>query len=375
MVATITNAPSRINPLDGIGTRVTEKDAVSCLRAAGMDFDVALEPVPNALNIRKRAGDLMKNANPNRVAAFLKQLSEGDFAILGAPREVKVGKKVEISTDPRYFQVVRTDTGDVLGQVESRYAPQQNRDIFRCADELRDEGWRIVRAATLDKGARCFMTLEADNKNDLSIVGDVVRLRIIIHTSHDSKFATTMTVVPLRLWCTNGCTAPIPGFDWTWAIRHTIKGQDKLMAANEMITKASEYFGAFERVATMLAKTKISNPHAEQIVKTTPGLDDEDSKQSMSKREAILAGFKGNQPGGNIAAMRGTAWGLFQAGCDVVDHGETSRVRVTPGNNESDQRFKQAFGGAGKVLKFNLFDRIVGDDGLGLDLAAIAARN
>jgi len=376
MVSTI-NAPSRINPLDGIGTRVNERDAVSCLRSAGMDFDVALEPVPNALNIRNHARDLI-NADPNEVSRFLRQLSDGDFSVMGAPKVVK-GKKGEDDSladpEPRYFQVVRTDTGDVLGQVESRYAPQQNRDIFRFADDLRNEGWKIVRAATLDKGARCFMTLEADHKNDLSIVGDIVRLRIIIHTSHDGKFATSMTVLPLRLWCTNGCAAPIPGFDWSWAIRHTEKGEEKLMEAAEIIERSSGYFRAFERVATTLAKTQITPSHAEQIIKTTRGLDNDDSKQAVAKRESILAGFRGNQPGGEIEAMRGTAWALFQAGCDVADHGDEVRVRVTAGNSAEDQRFKQAFGGAAKTLKFNLFDRIASDEDLGLDLKAIAASN
>jgi len=377
MVTAISNAPARTNPLDGIGTRVNERNSLTCLQSAGMDFDVALEPVPNALTIRRQAQQL-QNADPTEVAAFLRRLGDGDYSVMGAPKVVK-GKKGQDDTlaDPeaRYFQVVRTDTGDVLGQVESRYAPQQNRDIFRCADELREDGWNIVRAATLDKGARCFMTLEADHSKDINVVGDIVRLRIIIHTSHDGKFATTMTVVPLRLWCTNGCSAPIPGFDFSWAIRHTVRGEEKLMDASEMIGKAGQYFNAFERIATTLAQTKVTDPHAETIIKTTKGLDNDDSKQALAKRESILSGFRGLQPGGDTEAMRNTAWGLFQAGCDVADHGEDSRVRVTAGNTEADQRFKQAFGGAGRTLKFNLFDRIAGDTDLGLDLKAIATAN
>jgi len=347
MVATaIQPVSGRINPLDGIGM-VGGRDSLSCLQAAGMDFNVGLYPVRNAIT-----GNV----------------------ILGAPR-IDPKTKLELDPEPRYFQVIREDTQQVLGQVESRYAVQQNRNIFAVADELQSAGWKIVRAATLDKGARCFMTLEMDHKNDLSVIGDIVRMRIVIHTSHDGKFATTMTVLPLRLWCLNGCSAPIPGFDWTWAIRHTVKGEEKLMEVNEMLSRAEGYFGAFERVATAMAQTSITVPHAETIIKTTKGLDNDDSKQQLAKRGLILDGFRGGQPGATSEALNGTAWGLFQSYCDVADHGETSRVRVTPGNSAEDQRFKQAFGGAGKAFKFNGWDRIVSDEDLGLDLKAIATSN
>jgi len=347
MVTTaIQPASGRINPLDGIGHR-GGSDVLSCLQGAGMDFNVGLYPVRNAIT---------------------------NDIIMGAPR-IDPKTSQPLDAEPRYFQVIREDTSEVLGQVESRYAVQQNRTIFAVADELRSAGWKIVRAATLDKGARCFMTLEMDHKNDISVIGDIVRMRIVIHTSHDGKFATTMTVLPLRLWCLNGCSAPIPGFDWTWAIRHTVKGEEKLMEVNEMLGRAEGYFGAFERVATTLAGTQISVPHAETIIKTTKGLDNDDSKQQIAKRGLILDGFRGGQPGATSEAMNGTAWGLFQSFCDVADHGDTARVRVTAGNTAEDQRFKQAFGGAGKASKFNAWDRIVTDADLGLDIGAIAATN
>lgn len=344
MVATaIQPASGRINPLDGIGTR-HDGNSLSCLQAAGMDFNVGLYPVRNAIT---------------------------NDVIMGAPRMVDGTEVIE----PKYFQVIREDNNVVLGQVESRYTVQQNRNIFAVADELQSVGWKIVRAATLDKGARCFMTLEMDHKNDLSVIGDIVRMRIVIHSSHDGKFATTMTVLPLRLWCLNGCSAPIPGFDWSWAIRHTIKGEEKLMEVNEMLGRVEGYFGAFERVATHLAETRITIPHATQIIKTTKGLENEDSKQQIAKRDLILSGFRGGQPGGSSEALNGTAWGLFQSYCDVADHGETSRVRLTGGNTEESQRFKQAFGGAGKTFKFNAWDRIISDDDLRIDLKTIAANN
>lgn len=345
MVTAIQPVSGRINPLDGIGTR-TDGNALSCLQAAGMDFDVDLFPVRNAIT-----GDI----------------------VMGAPRLSPKGE--ELPAEPRFFQVIRTDTNEVLGQVESRYTVLPNRSVFAVADDLRDAGWRIVRAATLDKGARCFMTLEADHKNDLSVVGDIVRLRVIIHTSHDGKFATTMTVLPLRLWCLNGCAAPIPGFDWTWAIRHTINGEEKLMGANDILSRCDGYFSAFGRVADTLAHTRLTVPHAERIIGGIKGLDNDDSKQQAAKRDLILSGWRGGQPGATSEALNGTAWGLFQSVCDVADHGETARVRVTAGNREEDQRFKQAFGGAGKVLKFNAWDRIVTDADLGLDLKAIVASN
>ncbi len=73
MTTAIQPVSGRINPLDGIG-RTGGNDVLSCLQGAGMDFNVGLYPVRNAIT-----GDI----------------------VMGAPRTDPKG--TELPAEPRYF--------------------------------------------------------------------------------------------------------------------------------------------------------------------------------------------------------------------------------------------------------------------------------
>ena len=221
------------------------------------------------------------------------------------------------------------------------------------------------------------MHLESARDKALSVVGDIVARRAIIHTSHDGKFATSINLVPLSLACKNGMVVPVPGVDMSWAIRHTENGEDRLMEANEILRLADKYFMSFAQLAEQMAHTPVNLTKAEEILAVTRGMTDRESKAQTAKREGILSLFNGGQRAANHESRFQTAWGLLNAGAELADHGAESRIRVTAGNDESTQRFKAAFGGSGRTLKMNLYDAIVQDRDLDLRefLKEMANRN
>lgn len=328
----------RCSPFDAIGTstlleRLTSQQA---LQFAGIDFDVVLKPVMNSIT----------------------------------------GSVVTENDEPKYYQVIRSDTNDVLGIVEGRFTPLQNRDVFALADALVETGARIVRVVEIEQGSRCFMTVEWDET--ISVKGDTVRRRAIIQNAHNGKYAAMIRLMPLRQLSHTGLIVPIPTVEFEFRIKHTVGSTDQLLDAQEVIAKADEYFNTFTRAAEYLARLPVDRIAAEEILWSVPDFRGKRSSPNMAKKVGrIMSLFSGEQAGAETEALKGTTWGLLNAVSEFADYDEESRVRVTKGTTAAVQRFKSAFGGTNQRLKMGFFETLLRDNrlngGLKLHLPAILA--
>jgi phage/plasmid-like protein (TIGR03299 family) len=316
----------RVSPFDAIGTGFTDPGgAQDCLSLAGLNFDVSLEPVKNSIT-----GEIV--------------LTDADSGQEG----------------PKYFQVIRSDTSDVLGIVEGRFSPLQNRDVFSIADAMIEDGARIIRAAEIERGARCFMTLEWDDEHTLDVRGDVVGRRAIVQNAHNGKYSALVRLMPLRKACENGLVVPLREASFEIRIKHTVGGDERLIEAHEVIRRADDYFRRFQELANRLAGTGLDGGQAEMVVWKIPEFRGRNKSPAVKKKvERIISLFEGEQSGGTMEAVQGTAWGLLNAGAEFADYDEESRVRVTKGTNVDIQRFKSAFGGTNQRLKLGLFEAIM----------------
>lgn len=330
---TITPPRGRVSPLDAIGEEIAisrSRDVSQALKGSCLDFDV----------------DMVPHLNP----------------VTGKPELGSNGK-------PKFFDVIRTDTNRVLGVVMGKYKPLLNSLVFgTIVPTFIENGARIRRCHTLEDGARCFMSLEWDNRHNLNVLGDIVGCRGIILTSHDGRWSTKMWLCPLRLACLNGLTLPMPGFTYEVMVTHTVHGEQRLIEAQEVFAQSSKYFATFGIVASMMAKTKINESKAIELLKSINGLKDETESQA-ARRHEIVDLFKGSQAGSDSTPVRGTAWGLLNALAEAVDYGSlNSRIRLTDGTTEAEQRFKRTFdnNGSAQKMRLSLFDRMLRDKDLGL---------
>ncbi|KKK68894.1 hypothetical protein LCGC14_2939490, partial [marine sediment metagenome] len=208
MVAAITNA------LDAFGTMSPSKnDPVAALRAAGALYN--LEKMP---------------------------LSK--FSGLPANSDLHV--------------VVRTDTGQAIGQVGNTYECFPNEEFFcPTAEALIATGAEITRFQLIDGGTRAFMRLRWND--DIRIggakVGDLVGRRATLITSHDGKWAGKFSMMMLRLACSNGMTVPVGAFDVT--LVHTVGGLTRLKDLKILAPTIERYVRQFETAAGILANTRI----------------------------------------------------------------------------------------------------------------------
>ena len=332
------NPTNRVAAIDSIGVQALEGDTSRmALKRAVLDFDVELVPV--------------RNPRTNEV------IREGD------------------SPDAKYFATMRTDTNEVLGIVEGRYCVIPNRDIFSIADTMVEEdGARITRASSIDRGSRCFINLEWKKDRNINVLGDIVGRRAILQNAHNGKFATIIRLQPLRLACLNGMVVPVPCFSFEFRIKHTESSVDRIAEARRIMGGASKYFQTFGSIANLMAKTKVSVSLAQEVLKSIPDLSKK-TPATEQKRNDILSLYNGGQANARAESMSGTAWGLLNAVSEYADH--SGRIRLTQGNTSQIQRFKSSFEGSSQRLKLSAWETMMKSNDLGLrqQIAELAKSN
>lgn len=269
---------------------------------------------------------------------------------------------------PNMFQVIREDNRQVLGVVERRYHLVQNHEFFEVAEPFIQNGAQISRVSYLhpqqsEVSGTVYMNLTWSYRDALSIVGDIVGLNVMIRASHDGKTAALIKLMLMRLACLNGLTLPVPGIPFEWRISHTVSADLRLKEAMKVLEKAPDYFRFAGKACELLAREKVTEAEAEHLV--VQAIDPVNVKRptkikdgARARIDAIMSRFQGDQPGADSKAMKGTAYGLWNAAVELADYGDDKvmRVKLTPGWNAQQQRFKSAFSGNGQRLKLDMYD-------------------
>lgn len=330
----------RVNPLALVGTDVRQaRSGRDALRLGGFDWTCSKVPLLNPLT-----GEPMGIERP---------VKDKEGNITGMRRE-------------GFFGVVRDDTKACLGVVEGQYEIVQNHDFFPpIADLFLSDGARITRATYLhreqnERLGQLFLHFDWPVDKADAVVGDIVGRTAILRCSHDGKSSAEIMLMLMRLACLNGMIVPVPGLSFTWKICHTISADRRLKDASKAIEASPRYFTQARHACELLAREKVSDALAERLVVSAvdPGNVDSMSEIKPATRTKIddILGLRTTQPGANTEALRGTAYGLYQAGAEYCDHG--IRTKKTQGWSEAQQRFKSAFGGAGATTKMKLWQVI-----------------
>lgn len=321
---------TRINPLDLLGTPASAKSSpLEALKAAGCDFEV------------------------EKVPLYASSHDRGDV----------------VSEVTGYWGIRRDDTGEVIGISQGQYTPIQNRQYFGdvAGTVIKESGARITRCGSFDNGAKVFMNLEWPSKKDIKVLGDIVRRRCCIFTTHNGEQGARTILQPLRLACLNSMVVPVPGATFDIVTFHTKSAEQRIKEALKVLAQASKYFDAFHVSAEILARTKLTPRKAEALIKLIADPNNKAEKRNSGVETAPLQRinrvttlFEGMQSDGRHRAVNGTAYGIYQAFIEDGDYG--SRVRLAKGASEGEQRFKAAFvGGTAARDKLRVWTTIVNE--------------
>lgn len=262
-------------------------------------------------------------------------------------------------TIPGQYATVRTDTDTVLGIVGSTYVVQKItpfvETMYEIVDLNRDVA-KIDTAGSLKGGRIPFVSIALDGL-DLTIAGEKYEGFLLGTTSFDGSRAMTLNPVVLRPVCANSVNlAPkgipalgIPGSPTTFRMKHTALLSARVQQARSALQIGFAYGETWRKIGDTLALRDVVESQVRSIFEAAFPIETE----SEVRRESSIASLmlRDWRESDNLAPIRETAWGAFQAGVEWIDH---ERPYGKLGGDAADKRAYSLMYGDGAQMKSRL---------------------
>lgn len=217
---------------------------------------------------------------------------------------------------------------------------------------------RIDTMGVTHAGAGLFACIDVGES--IRIAGsDILRPRVLFHTKNDGSAKTRVKNVVTRVVCNNTVQAAL--------------GEGK-HAADIVLSHRSEFVPAklaaqyalmiddLKRTAEgfrLLAQTPVPMPAAQEVVFELYNDRRSEASKADPKRDirnsagfqTILGLFAGAGRGANMPGVKGTAWGLFNASTEYLEHHATAR--------SASHRFDSNLDGTAAELKDAMFRKLM----------------
>jgi len=253
----------------------------------------------------------------------------------------------------------RSDTQEPLSVVGSRYQVVQPRDVLEFYRDLTEvSGFELETAGVL-KAGRKFWALARTGKSTALKGTDVVKGYLLLATSCDGSLATTATPTTIRVVCNNTLNIALQGASSAIRVPHSTSFDAQ--AVKQQLGVAVSQWDAFMYRMKTLAERKVKSHEAMNYflhVMCQPGQPDRTmpaaphASPNLSNERALVKVqelFDGRGRGAELAAAKGTAWGLLNAVTEFVDHERRAR--------SPEYRLDSAWFGQGAQLKARALER------------------
>jgi phage/plasmid-like protein (TIGR03299 family) len=275
------------------------------------------------------------------------------------------GLNYDVLETPVHYQLPSSDGGTIsvpfkglkalyrstdnrpLSVVSDRYRVVQPREVLEFYRTLVESyGFSIETAGVLREGRRIWAL--ARTNEFFKVCGeDEIRPFIMLATSYDLSFSTTVQLQYIRTVCNNTLTAALNRNE-RGAVRIPHHASFDPEKVKEQLGITAERLHAFDATATALANMKLSVERADAVLKTTFRVPDEvvndtqRANQNHSKR--VLDMYANNDYiGHDYKAANGTAWGLINCVTEYVDFRRRARTQAS--------RLDNAWFGEGPAIK------------------------
>jgi phage/plasmid-like protein (TIGR03299 family) len=169
-----------------------------------------------------------------------------------------------------HFATIRTDTGEVLGVVGSKYEVVQNKTAFSFFDALVNDGSGIKyeTAGALGNGERIFITAKMPNVIKVGRKGkDGIEEYIFLTTSHDGSGSIMAAFTPVRIVCNNTLNMALRDHSNAVYIKHTANAETKLKEAARIIAISNNSSELLEQLFNKWAKVRVNDAELQKLIK------------------------------------------------------------------------------------------------------------
>lgn len=246
----------------------------------------------------------------------------------------------------------RSDTKAPLSVVSDRYQVVQPREVLEFYRDLTEvSGFELETAGVLKAGKK-FWALARTGKESVLKGNDVVKGYLLLATSCDGTLATTATPTTVRVVCNNTLTIALNGASSAIKVPHRTSF-DALAVKKQLGIAVSQWDSFMYRMKTLSERKVKSHEAMNYFLKVICQSDFQgDSSTGLNNERAlkkVQALFDGTGRGAELAAAKGTAWGLLNAVTEFVDHERKAR--------NQEYRLDSAWFGQGANLKQRALDQ------------------
>jgi phage/plasmid-like protein (TIGR03299 family) len=267
------------------------------------------------------------------------------------------------------FAIVRKTDGKALGVVGSRYVPFQNRDAFKWFDDLVGSREAIYETAGSLRGGKIIWIM-SKLPNHLGWSDDPIEQWLVLSNSHDGSRQVSVMATPIRVVCMNTLNAGIHRASAFFEMRHTsrISEMQTIIDAREVLGTVTRYFEELDGVLRLLKSYSMSEQETQRYIynlfpiktnRPTPDAEDEaqdvelgvNAQKYVNKILELMETGKGS----DIPGVRGSAYGVFNAVTEFVDHWQPVKGKA---EKMSNKLFSIWFGN-GRAFKQRAFNQLV----------------
>jgi phage/plasmid-like protein (TIGR03299 family) len=225
--------------------------------------------------------------------------------------------------------LIRSDNGTFLGAVKQTYEVVQNSTLWDLAEVLLDSKDLLYETAGVLREGRVVWVL-VKLAEPIQIPGDNTTIRAFLRlsTTHDGSGALKAISTAVRTICWNTFSAgdreaKQSGLEFSF--RHTRSIKDKIEIAKRTLGLAKNELAAFQQLANELAALPVSDKAVKTFVETFIPMPLEEGAVTDRIRDNIETARARVYNLINVSKTipeehRRTAYGLFNAGIEYLDH-------------------------------------------------------
>ncbi len=245
---------------------------------------------------------------------------------------------------PDHVAICKKETNQYLGTVGKNWEPVQPKVIYDLADELiQATDGKINAVFNMFDGSVIGVSFCLAEREYIS--GDPTQLNFLMLTAFNGMHGIAGHSTTNRLVCMNQCNTS----NKVYNLKHTKHVGNRLEVVKNMLKYYKNEIASFDDKMDKMVKHSMNDQEAIEWFRTLFAKPKSPRGETvLGNQEATFVDCLQHGEGSNIAGVRGTSYGAFQALTEYINHHRT--VRVHNDREVEEVKFQSIHFGTGNGL-------------------------
>ncbi|MDD5650195.1 MAG: DUF932 domain-containing protein [Candidatus Nanoarchaeia archaeon] len=266
-------------------------------------------------------------------------------------KEIKIVGGIKI---PDKVAIVREDTGNVLGVVNSSYKSIQNYNVFAFLDKFVQSGNASYYAAGyIGKGEKIWLILKLNDEIVLSN-NDIIEKHILFSNAHDGRGAIRAYFLPLRKSSQTLLNIYFgKRVEQGIQMRHIGKIEQRMSEAKNIFDLSEQYYKKFQDNIETIYNSYLTNAKTEMFLESCFQTYSINSTRTQNTLNKIKEFYKQET---HAFKNANSAWAWFNSVVDYIDYNRLSKGKDNI--DRTSNHLESLFWGSGLLLKQKAWEAI-----------------